>query len=62
MANTYAVKVTVEIEYEVDAESWDDAEKEGWNWEDHRHQASVYSIDVTQQTFDDEDDPEDESE
>jgi len=58
MTNRYSIKVTVEVEYEVDAESWDDAEKEGYNWEEHRHHASVYSIDVTQETDNDEDDPE----
>lgn len=43
---TYNVKVTVEYEYEVEADSYEDAEEEGWNYEEYSHYASVYSIDV----------------
>ena len=40
----YAVKVTVEYYYEVEVESEELAEAEGWNYEDYKHGAEVYSI------------------
>lgn len=43
---TYNVKVIVEYEYEVDCDTPEEAEKEGWNYEDYGAWASVYSIDV----------------
>lgn len=51
---TYSLKVTVEYEYEVEADSWEDAEKQGWEYEDYAHNASVYSIDVTEEDEDEE--------
>ena len=42
----YNVKVVVEYEYEVECDNEELAEKEGWNYEEYGHWASVYSIDV----------------
>jgi len=50
----YTVTVTVEIDIDIDAESWAEAEAEGWKWENYRQFATVNSIDVTQNTFADE--------
>lgn len=61
MTNTYSIKVTVEIEYEVDAESWELAEAEGYKWEDYKQFGSIYSIDVTQETDDEEESDSDEA-
>ena len=44
----YEVKVTVEYEYTVEADSWEAAEQMGWKYEDYAYSASVYSIDVTE--------------
>jgi hypothetical protein len=57
---TYNVKVVVEYEYEVDVENEELAEKEGWNYEEYAHHASVYSIDVEDITEEDEEESEDE--
>lgn len=46
--NEYEVKVTVEYEYTVEADSWEAAEQMGWKYEDYPYAASVYSIDVTE--------------
>jgi hypothetical protein len=54
---TYDVKVIVEYMYEVEADSPEEAEEQGWAYEDYRHFGDVYSIDVTQ-TSDDEDEDE----
>lgn len=59
--NEYELKVTVEYEYTVEADSWEDAEKMGWKYEDHAYSASVYSIDVTEiEPEEDEEDDDDE--
>jgi hypothetical protein len=55
---TYDVKVIVEYNYEVEADSPEEAEEQGWQYEDYAHFADVYSIDVTQ-TSDDEEDEDD---
>lgn len=60
MTNNYTVTVTVQIDIDVDAESWEKAEAEGWNWENYRQFATVNDIDVTQNTFDDEESYDDE--
>ena len=44
--NLYNVKVIVELEYEVECDNEDQAEEEGWKWEDYTAYSSVYSIDV----------------
>ena len=46
MANLYNVKVIVELEYEVECDNEDQAEEQGWNWEEYTAYSSVYSIDV----------------
>jgi hypothetical protein len=46
MANLYNVKVIVELEYEVECETEDEAEELGWHWEEYTAYSSVYSIDV----------------
>lgn len=43
---TWNVKVTVEYEYEVEADTFEDAEKQGWEYEDYAYTAQVYCIDV----------------
>lgn len=44
----YDIKVIVEYNYEVDADSYEDAEAQGWKYEDYAHFGSVYSIDVSE--------------
>ena len=53
----YDVKVLVEFNYEVDAESIAEAEEQGWHWEDYTMHSEVYDISVSEQyiTEDDED-------
>jgi hypothetical protein len=55
---TYDVKVIVEYNYEVEADSVEKAEEQGWEYEDYSHFAEVYSIETTL-TSDDEDEEED---
>lgn len=43
---TYRLKVTVEYDYEVEADSFDEAEKEGWNYDDYSYTGEVYNIEV----------------
>ena len=56
---TYDVKVIVEYNYEVEADSMEEAEELGWQYEDFAFSGEVYSISTTQ-TSDDEDEEEDE--
>ena len=44
--NRYSVKVVVEYYYDVEVTSEDEAEKEGWNYENYPYAGEVYSIDV----------------
>ena len=44
--NRYNVKVIVEYFYEVEAETAEQAEEEGWKYEDYAQHAEVYSIEV----------------
>lgn len=44
--NRYGVKVVVEYYYDVEAKTAEEAEQEGWKYEDYPYGASVYSIDV----------------
>ncbi len=55
---TFDVKVIVEYNYEVEADSPEEAEEQGWQYEDYAHFADVYSIDVVEQESD-EDEEED---
>ena len=48
----YDVKVLVEFNYEVEADSEEEAEKQGWIYEDHLYSAEVYSIKVSEQDED----------
>jgi hypothetical protein len=46
---TYDVKVLVEYNYEVEANSDKEAEEQGWYYEDHAYSGEVYSIDIDEQ-------------
>jgi hypothetical protein len=56
---TYDVKVIVEYMYEVEAENEQEAEEQGWQYEDYRGFADVYSIDITQTSSDEDEDEDD---
>lgn len=45
---TYRVNVVVEYDYEVEAENLEEAEEQGWYYQDYSYHADVYSIDVTE--------------
>jgi len=49
---TYDVKVVVEYFYEVEAEDEEQAEKQGWEYENYPFSAEVYSIEVEEQEED----------
>jgi hypothetical protein len=51
---TYDVKVIVEYNYEVEAETPEEAEEQGWEYEDYSWCAEVYSIEVEEQPEDEE--------
>ena len=51
----YNVSVTVEVNFEIDADSAEEAEMEGWDWETYKHFAEVFSIDVEDISDDEED-------
>ncbi len=53
---TYYVKVRVDFEYEVEADSMEAAEEQGWHWEDYCHFSEVYSINVEEIESDEEED------
>ena len=46
---TYDVKVIVEYNYEVEAETDEEAEQMGWEYEDNSYSGEVYSIEVYEQ-------------
>ena len=46
---TYDVKVVVTYMYEVEADNEQEAEEQGWHYEDYAYSAEVYSIDVEEQ-------------
>ena len=52
----YDIKVIVEYQYEVEADSEEDAEKQGWEYEDYQFAGEVYSIEVDEQPEEDEED------
>ena len=51
---TYDVKVLVEYNYEVEADSDKEAEEQGWMYEDYSWTAEVYSIEIDEQFQDEE--------
>lgn len=55
---TYYVSVTVEVNFEVEADSREEAELQGWDWETYKHHADVFSIEVEDISEDDEEDGE----
>jgi hypothetical protein len=55
---TYDVKVIVEYNYEVEADSETEAEELGWHYEDYPFSGEVYSIDVDEQPEEVEEDEE----
>jgi hypothetical protein len=54
----YEVKTLVEYTFEVEADSKDEAEQKGWEYEEHRETAEVSEITVLD-TIEDEDEDED---
>jgi hypothetical protein len=46
---TYDLKVIVEYNYEVEANSEKEAEEQGWMYEDYAYSGEVYSIEVDEQ-------------
>jgi hypothetical protein len=52
---TYEVKVKVDFSYEVEADSPEQAEEQGWLWEDYTHFSDVFSIDVVEIESDEDD-------
>lgn len=55
---TYDVEVVVHLNFEVEADSAEQAEEQGWYWEDYTHFSEVYSINVSEQPEEDEDEDE----
>lgn len=51
---TFNVKVVVHYEYEVEADTEEQADKQGWDYEDYAHHATVYSIDTEEVEADEE--------
>jgi hypothetical protein len=45
----YDVKVLVEYNYEVEANSDKEAEEQGWMYEDYAYSGEVYSIEIDKQ-------------
>lgn len=54
---TWNVKVVVEYEYEVEADTYEEAEKQGWEYEEYYYCGTVDSIECEEQ-----DEPEEEDE
>ena len=52
----YEITTVVEYVYEVEADDYDTAEKEGWNYEEYPQSASVYSVEVAELEEEDEED------
>jgi hypothetical protein len=48
----YDIKVIVEYNYEVEAENDQQAEEQGWYYEDHSYSGEVYSIEIEEQEED----------
>jgi hypothetical protein len=58
----YDVKVVVEYFYEVEADNEEQAEEQGWHYEDHAYSGEVYSIKVDEQPEEEEEDEEEDEE
>ena len=43
---TYRINVVVDYDYEVEAESLEEAEKMAWQYQEFPFHASVYSVDI----------------
>lgn len=57
---TYQLTVTVEYVYEVEAESAEEAEEMGWEYEEHIYNAEVCTIDVEEIEEEEEEEEEEE--
>lgn len=53
---TWNVTVLVEYSYEVEADSFEEAEKQGWEYEEYYYTGQVESIDVEEQEEEEEED------
>jgi len=53
---TFDVKVIVEYNYEVEAETPEEAEEQGWMYEDYSYSGEVYSIEVDEQPEEEDED------
>jgi hypothetical protein len=51
---TFDVKVIVEYNYEVEADTPEEAEEQGWHYEDYGYSGEVYSIEIDEQEEDEE--------
>ena len=51
---TYRVQVRVDFDYEIEADNEEQAEQQGWAWEDYTAWSDVYSIDVEELPEEDE--------
>lgn len=50
----FEVNVVVEFQYEVDVDSYEEADAEGWNWEDYTMFSTVDTIEVRELDDDEE--------
>lgn len=50
---TYEITTTVCYTFEIEADDYESAQAEGWNYEDYKQSAIVDSIDVTELESDD---------
>ena len=55
----YDIKVIVEYMYEVEAENENQAEEQGWHYEDYAYSGEVYSIQIDEKEEEDEEEEED---
>lgn len=55
---TWNVRVLVEYSYEVEADNFEEAEKQGWEYEEYYYTGTVDSIECEEQDEPDEDDDE----
>lgn len=55
---TWNVKVVVEYEYEVEADTYEEAEKQGWEYEEYYYTGQVDSIEVDELDSDEGEDDE----
>lgn len=55
---TYNVRVTVQYEYEVEADTLKEAEEAGWDYEDFSYTGEVYNIEVEELESDEDEEDE----